>query len=85
MLAAAFPGADVLAVEPSPVLRAALLARMVDNVELRAPVTVEAADALRIELPDRLSAALAMNRTPHPVRAAGDPATHRRPIGARRR
>ncbi|MCO1594063.1 class I SAM-dependent methyltransferase [Micromonospora sp. RHAY321] len=65
VLAAALPGADVLAVEPSSVLRAVLLARIVDDADLRARVTVVAADALSVELPDRLSAVLAMNMIGH--------------------
>ncbi|RLK23868.1 methyltransferase family protein [Micromonospora sp. M71_S20] len=65
VLAAATPEADVVAVEPSPVLRAVLLSRMTARPDLRQRVTVVAADALGAVLPARLGAVLAMNMIGH--------------------
>ncbi|MDG4778910.1 class I SAM-dependent methyltransferase [Micromonospora sp. WMMD961] len=65
VLTAAVPGADVVAVEPSPVLRAVLLSRMAARPDLRQRVTVVAADALGVDLPARLGAVLAMNMIGH--------------------
>ncbi|TDC38632.1 class I SAM-dependent methyltransferase [Micromonospora sp. KC213] len=65
VLAAAVPDTDVVAVEPSPVLRAVLLSRMAAQPDLRQRVTVVAADALGADLPARLGAVLAMNMIGH--------------------
>jgi trans-aconitate methyltransferase len=61
----ACPTATVLAVEPSPVLRAVLLSRVASDPRLRERVTVMAADALGAELPDRLGAVVAVNMIGH--------------------
>ncbi|WP_036372257.1 trans-aconitate 2-methyltransferase [Micromonospora sp. ATCC 39149] len=63
--ARALPGAEIVAVEPSIVQRAALLARVGTDRELRQCVTVVAADAQTAELPERLGAALAINMIGH--------------------
>jgi hypothetical protein len=52
-------------VEPSPVLRAVLLARAGADPALRERVTVVAADALSAPLPDRLGAVMAINMIGH--------------------
>lgn len=62
---AAVPEADVVAVEPSPALRAVLLSRMAARPDLRQRVTVVAADALGADLPARLGAVLAVNTIGH--------------------
>jgi 2-polyprenyl-3-methyl-5-hydroxy-6-metoxy-1,4-benzoquinol methylase len=64
-LAGAVPDSDVVAVEPSPVLRAVLLSRVTAHPDLRHRVTVVAGDALGVDLPDRLGAVLAMNMIGH--------------------
>ncbi|OAH12832.1 class I SAM-dependent methyltransferase [Streptomyces jeddahensis] len=61
----ALPGAPVLAVEPSPAMRAVLLARVHDEPLLRTGVTVLPADASSAELPDGMRAVLAMNVLGH--------------------
>ncbi|MCQ8193863.1 class I SAM-dependent methyltransferase [Streptomyces rugosispiralis] len=55
----------VLAVEPSPCLRAVLLARIHEDTRLRRRVTVDSGDALNCPLPDRIRALLAMNMLGH--------------------
>jgi SAM-dependent methyltransferase len=65
VLAAVYPTAEIVAVEPSPVLRAVLLSRIAADAGLRARVTVAAGDALGVDLPGRLGAVLAMNMIGH--------------------
>ncbi|MEV4481661.1 class I SAM-dependent methyltransferase [Micromonospora coxensis] len=65
VLAATVPDGDVVAVEPSPVLRAVLLSRVAARPDLRHRVTVVAGDALGVDLPTRLGAVLAMNMIGH--------------------
>ncbi|MEU4777390.1 class I SAM-dependent methyltransferase [Micromonospora sp. NPDC023633] len=65
VLAASHPAAEIVAVEPSSVLRAVLLSRVAADDDLRRRVTVVAGDALGVELPDRLGAVLAMNMIGH--------------------
>lgn len=55
----------VLAVEPSPALRAVLLARAHEDERLSSRVTVSSADALGVPLPDRVRALVAMNMIGH--------------------
>ncbi|RNG36080.1 class I SAM-dependent methyltransferase [Streptomyces botrytidirepellens] len=55
----------VLAVEPSPALRAVLLARVHEDARLRRRVTVDSGDALNTPLPDSIRALLAMNMIGH--------------------
>ena len=57
--------AVLLAVEPSPVQRAVLLARVVDDPSLSGRVTVIASGAEEVHLPDRLGGVLAMNMIGH--------------------
>ncbi len=59
------PGVPVLAFEPSPAMRAVLLARVHDEPSLRTGVTVLPADASNAELPDRIRAVLVMNVLGH--------------------
>jgi 16S rRNA A1518/A1519 N6-dimethyltransferase RsmA/KsgA/DIM1 with predicted DNA glycosylase/AP lyase activity len=65
VVADACPAATILAVEPSPVLRAVLLSRVVSDADLRERVTVVAADALGVDLPDRLGGVVAINMIGH--------------------
>ncbi len=65
LLAGLHADATVLAVEPSPVQRAALMARLMDDESLAARVTVIAAQAETAHLPDRLGGALALNMIGH--------------------
>ncbi|MEO3777825.1 class I SAM-dependent methyltransferase [Micromonospora sp. B11E3] len=65
ILADACPTATVLAVEPSPVLRAVLLSRVAADADLRERVTVLAGDALSASLPEQLGAVLAANMIGH--------------------
>lgn len=65
VLAALAPEPTVWAVEPSVVQRAVLLARAVDDPVLRGRLTVVAATAETVELPERLGAVLAMNMIGH--------------------
>jgi hypothetical protein len=64
-LAAALPDAAIIAVEPNQALRTALLARCVDDEDLRNRVTVLGEDVLSATLPDRLSGIVAMNVLGH--------------------
>ncbi|CAL9352550.1 hypothetical protein SUDANB58_00494 [Streptomyces sp. enrichment culture] len=61
----ALPDVPVLAVEPSPAMRAVLLARVHDEPSLRTGVTVVPADASSAELPDGMRAMLALNVLGH--------------------
>ncbi|MBT2675686.1 class I SAM-dependent methyltransferase [Streptomyces sp. ISL-14] len=61
----ALPDAPVLAVEPSPAMRAVLLARVHDEPSLRSGVTVLPAAAASVELPDGMRAMLALNVLGH--------------------
>ncbi|GLI03591.1 class I SAM-dependent methyltransferase [Phytohabitans aurantiacus] len=58
------PTAELIAVEPSPILRSSLLARLA-NHDLQRRVTAQAADAAGMVLPDRLGAVLAINMGGH--------------------
>ncbi|SCL15372.1 class I SAM-dependent methyltransferase [Micromonospora inyonensis] len=65
-ICAALPdNSPVLAVEPSPTLRAVLLARAHGDAHLRARVTVSPTDALNTPLPERIRALVAMNMIGH--------------------
>ncbi|MEU6408093.1 ferredoxin [Microbispora sp. NPDC046933] len=64
-IAQAVPGAEVVAVEPSPALRSVLLARVNESPELRDRVTVLPGGLLQAELPPRLGAVVAMNVIGH--------------------
>ncbi|MEO3924911.1 class I SAM-dependent methyltransferase [Micromonosporaceae bacterium B7E4] len=57
--------ADIVAVEPSPILRAVLLSRLAGNGSLRRRVTVVAAGIEAGPLPSRLGGALAINMLGH--------------------
>ncbi|MDT5025544.1 MAG: hypothetical protein QOE61_1970 [Micromonosporaceae bacterium] len=65
LLAGLVPQGTVLAVEPSLVRRAVLVARVVDDPSVQARVTVVAAAAETADLPDRLGGVLAMNMIGH--------------------
>jgi hypothetical protein len=65
VLAGCDPDAAVLAVEPSAVQRAVLLARAADDPILRGRLTVVADTAQTARLPERLGAVLAMNMLGH--------------------
>jgi SAM-dependent methyltransferase len=65
LAAQAVPDAEVIAVEPSLILRAVLLARLVGDDDLRRTVTVQATDAAGMTLPPRLCGVLAMNMIGH--------------------
>lgn len=58
VVARTLPEARILAVEPSPAMRTALTSRVVRDEDLRRRVTVVAASAQQVELPDQLSAAV---------------------------
>lgn len=57
--------AEIVAVEPSPALRSALLARVNERAELRDRVTVLSEGLLEASLPDQLGAVVAMNVIGH--------------------
>ncbi|MDG4832972.1 class I SAM-dependent methyltransferase [Solwaraspora sp. WMMD1047] len=65
VLAGMAADAEVLAAEPSAMLRAVLLARVAGDADLRQRVSVLEADALSIDLPGRVGALLAMNMIGH--------------------
>ncbi|MFI7637382.1 class I SAM-dependent methyltransferase [Nonomuraea sp. NPDC049400] len=65
VIARAIPQAEIFAVEPSPGLRAVLLARVNEDPELRDRVTVLPSDLLRATLPPRLGTLVAMNVIGH--------------------
>ena len=58
VVARTLPEAHIIAVEPSPGMRAVLTSRVVRNPDLRHRVTVVASTAQEVVLPDRLSAAV---------------------------
>ena len=70
VLAAAWPDAEILAVEPSPIQRAVLLARVASDADLSERVTVVAGDATGVPLPTPLGAVVALNMLGHLDRAA---------------
>jgi SAM-dependent methyltransferase len=59
------PDLQILAIEPSPALRAVLLSRLADSHDLRWRATVLADRLQTATLPDRLSAVIAMNVLGH--------------------
>ena len=65
LLAELAPSASVLAVEPSPVQRAVLLARLADDPALAEHVSVIAQRAETAQMPDAIGGALAMNMIGH--------------------
>ncbi|ROO59777.1 methyltransferase family protein [Micromonospora sp. Llam0] len=65
ILAESVPGCDIIAVEPSPVQRAALHARIVDDPDLASRTSVVAATAEQVDLPETIGAALAINMIGH--------------------
>ncbi|MQS08922.1 class I SAM-dependent methyltransferase [Streptomyces alkaliphilus] len=65
VLGEAVPGAPVLAVEPSAVMRAALMPRILDDPGLRDRVTVLPGGALDEALPEGVRAVLALNMLGH--------------------
>jgi SAM-dependent methyltransferase len=65
LAAEATPDLEILAVEPSPALRAVLLARLADRDDLRRRVTVIAEPLQTATLPERLGAVMAMNVLGH--------------------
>lgn len=65
VLAGLSPDATVLAVEPSPVQRAALLARLMDDASLGRRVSVDPSRAETADLPERLGGVLAINMIGH--------------------
>ncbi|MFC3518166.1 class I SAM-dependent methyltransferase [Streptomonospora nanhaiensis] len=65
LLARTLPSARILAVEPSPVLRAVLLSRIAADDDLRTRVTVDGDDLLSARLPDRLGGVVAANLIGH--------------------
>lgn len=68
-IAQALPQAEIIAVEPSPGLRAVLLSRVYDDPGLARRVTVVDTDAQHATLPDRLGGVTAMNMIGHLDRA----------------
>ncbi|SDU78639.1 class I SAM-dependent methyltransferase [Jiangella alkaliphila] len=69
-VAAALPEAEVLAVEPSPAMRAVLMARVGSDDDLRRRVSVVAGDLASVRSAERFGAVLAMNMIGHLDRAA---------------
>lgn len=69
-IAAALPGVEILAVEPSAVMRAVLMARVGSDDDLLRRVTVVAGDLESVRSPERFSAVLAMNMIGHLDRTA---------------
>ncbi|WP_182667543.1 SAM-dependent methyltransferase, partial [Streptomyces calidiresistens] len=65
VLGEAVPGVPVVAVEPSAVMRAALMPRIVDDPDLRDRVTVLPGGALDEVLPGEVRAVLALNMLGH--------------------
>ncbi|AVT37002.1 trans-aconitate 2-methyltransferase [Plantactinospora sp. BB1] len=65
LVAETLPGAEIVAVEPSPILRAVLLSRLLDNESRRPRVTVVAAGIQDWTPPARLGGVLAMNMLGH--------------------
>ncbi|MCT2590853.1 class I SAM-dependent methyltransferase [Streptomyces sp. N2-109] len=64
-LARALPDAEILAVEPHPALRTALVARIAGDADLAGRVTVLGTDVLSAALPERISGLVAMNVIGH--------------------
>lgn len=64
-IAKALPQAEIIAVEPSPGLRAVLLSRVHGEPDLARRVTVLDTDIQRAALPDRLGGVVAMNMIGH--------------------
>lgn len=58
VIADAVPGAEIIAVEPSPAMRSALTSRLMTDPDLAKRVTVESEGIAEIDLPDRLCAAI---------------------------
>src|SRR5919197_13009 len=65
VVAETLPASHILAVEPSPILRAVLLSRLVSDGDLRLRVTVQDADVDGMRLPQQLSGVLAINMIGH--------------------
>lgn len=65
VVARALPDTEIIAVEPSPALRAVLLAKVVGDADLVRRITVIDADIQRAVLPDRIGIALAINMIGH--------------------
>jgi hypothetical protein len=65
LVADTVPDVEVIAVEPSPILRAVLLSRLAANDGLRHRVTVQATDVDGMRLPPRLGGVLAINMIGH--------------------
>lgn len=65
LLARTLPRARVLAVEPSPLLRAVLLSHAASCEDMRTRVTVDGDDLLSARLPERLGGVLAVNLLGH--------------------
>ncbi|MDG4795598.1 class I SAM-dependent methyltransferase [Micromonospora sp. WMMD1082] len=65
LIAEVLPAARILAIEPSAVQRAALLCRLGPVPRLRERVTVVAAGAQNVPLPDRIGGVVAMNMIGH--------------------
>ncbi len=59
VIAKALPEAEILAIEPDPAMRAALMTRVWSSTDLRKRVTILAGSVLEAELPTRISAAIA--------------------------
>ncbi|WP_236574596.1 GTP-binding protein [Nocardiopsis sp. FR26] len=64
-MARALPGARILAVEPSPLLRTVPLSRVAADGDLRERVTVDGDDLLSARLPERLGGVLMANLIGH--------------------
>ncbi|WP_433697325.1 class I SAM-dependent methyltransferase [Nocardiopsis sp. CA-288880] len=65
LVAAALPGARILAVEPSLPLRTVLLSRIAEDADLRDRVTVDGDDLLSAYLPDRIGGMVMANLIGH--------------------
>lgn len=65
LVAGTVPDGEIIAVEPSPVLRAVLLSRLAANDDLRRRVTVQASTVDGMRLPGRLGGVLAINMIGH--------------------
>ena len=65
ILAETIPTGEIIAVEPSPVQRAALHARILDDPDLASRTTVVAGTAEQVALPETIGAVLAMNMIGH--------------------
>lgn len=65
VIADALPDAEIVAIEPSPTLRTALMARIYERPELRDRVTVLSGGLLKAALPDKLSGVMALSVLGH--------------------